>query len=48
MARLPRYFVKDQAQHIIVRGNNRTILVPEMRITGFTWNVWKRLRSSIS
>jgi putative transposase len=26
MARLPRYFVKDQAQHIIVRGNNRTNL----------------------
>jgi putative transposase len=23
MARLPRYFVKDQAQHIIQRGNNR-------------------------
>jgi putative transposase len=23
MARLPRYFVKSQAQHIIQRGNNR-------------------------
>ncbi len=23
MARLPRYFVKGQAQHVIQRGNNR-------------------------
>jgi putative transposase len=26
MARLPRYFVKDQPQHVIVRGNNRNVI----------------------
>lgn len=26
MARLPRYFVKGQAQHIIQRGNNRDLI----------------------
>lgn len=26
MARLPRYFVKDQPQHIIQRGNNRDVI----------------------
>ncbi len=26
MARLPRYFVKGQAQHIIQRGNNRELV----------------------
>ena len=26
MARLPRYFVKGQPQHIIQRGNNRELI----------------------
>lgn len=26
MARLPRYFIKDQPQHLIQRGNNRELI----------------------
>ncbi len=26
MARLPRYFVPDTPQHVILRGNNRTVI----------------------
>lgn len=45
MARLPRFVLSGHPQHVIQRGNNRSVIfVADARTTGFIWKPWRIVR----